>query len=76
MRLTAHARSDADVLIIQTAINTSRTVNTVLVGEDTDLLVLLLYHAHMDGRSCTSNLNRNKMLEKYDYGILKCQRNS
>ena len=48
--LTAHARSDADVLIIQTAIQSSKTVNTVVVGEDTDLLVLLLHHAHMDGK--------------------------
>lgn len=48
--LTAHARSDADVLIIQTAIQSSKTVNTVVVGEDTDLLILLLHHADMDGK--------------------------
>ena len=45
---TTHARSDADVLIIQTAIQSSSTANTVVVGEDTDLLILLLHHANMD----------------------------
>ena len=38
---TYHATGDADLLIIQSA-TTSRTV---LVGEDTDLNVLLCYHA-------------------------------
>ncbi len=47
--LTAHARSDADVLIMQTAIQSAKTVDTVVVGEDTDLPILLLYHADMDG---------------------------
>ncbi len=48
--VTIHARSDADVLIVQTALQSSKTVNTVLVGEDTDLLVLLLHHADKDGK--------------------------
>ncbi len=47
--LTAHARSDADVLIMQTAIQSAKTVDTVVVGKDTNLLILLLYHADMDG---------------------------
>ena len=47
---TTHARSDADVLIIQTAIQSSSTANTVVVGEDTDLLILLLHHANMDSK--------------------------
>jgi len=47
---TAHARSDADMLIIQTAIQCLKMVNTVVVGEDTDLLILLLHHADMDSK--------------------------
>jgi len=47
---TSHANSDADVLIVKTAIRSSKIVNTVLVGEDTDLLVLFLYHADMDSK--------------------------
>ena len=38
------ASDDADVLIIQTTLQISETSATVLIGEDTDLLVLLLQH--------------------------------
>ncbi|XP_076040893.1 uncharacterized protein LOC143025304 [Oratosquilla oratoria] len=44
---TEHAKHDADVLIVQTALAFARTRDTVLIGDDTDLLVLLLYHADM-----------------------------
>ena len=43
-----HATGDADLLIVQTTIQSARSVPTVLVGDDTDLLVLLCYHAEMD----------------------------
>ncbi|CAC5391482.1 unnamed protein product [Mytilus coruscus] len=39
-----HAESDADVLIVQTAVESAKSTTTVLIGEDTDLLVLLCYH--------------------------------
>ena len=39
------ARGDADVLIVQTAIAAADKKETVLVGDDTDLLVLLVHHA-------------------------------
>jgi hypothetical protein len=38
-----HALSDADVLIAQKAIESATELKTVLVGDDTDLLVLLLH---------------------------------
>ena len=38
------AKADADLLIVNKAIEAAETRNTVLVGEDTDLLVLLLHH--------------------------------
>ena len=38
-----HARGDADVLIVQTASTPAANQETVLVGDDTDLLVLLIY---------------------------------
>ena len=44
---TIHARADADTLIVETAINSARTMDTVLIGDDTDLLILLCYHADM-----------------------------
>ena len=45
---TRHAKGDADVMIVDSAITKERDQTTVLIGEDTDLLVLLLYHAEMD----------------------------
>lgn len=43
-----HSEGDADLLIVQTAIQEAITENTVVVGEDTDLLVLLCHHAQLD----------------------------
>ena len=39
-----HANDDADVLIVKPAIEVSQIANTAVIGDDTDLLVLLLYH--------------------------------
>ena len=43
-RRVLYAKADADVLIVKTAIESAENNDTVLVGEDADLLVLLLYH--------------------------------
>ena len=48
--ITDHAKHDADVLIVQTAIASARTKDTVLVGDDTDVLVLLLHHAELNAQ--------------------------
>lgn len=45
---THHASGDADLLIVLKAIQSATTTNTVLVGDDTDLIVLLCYHASME----------------------------
>ena len=42
---TLHAESDADLLIEQTAVDSAANSATTVVGEDTDLLVLLCLHA-------------------------------
>ncbi|KAK6176044.1 hypothetical protein SNE40_014405 [Patella caerulea] len=39
------ATDDADLLIVQTAVDKSDTKEVVVFGEDTDLLVLLIHHA-------------------------------
>ena len=39
---------DADVLIVQTAIQSAVTRPTVVIREDTDLLILLLHHVNQD----------------------------
>ena len=40
-----HAEGDADLDIAKAAITMSLSKSTTLIGEDTDLLVLLLYHS-------------------------------
>lgn len=47
---TYHASGDADLLIVQKAVQCATTNKTVLIGEDTDLLVLLCHHASL--KSC------------------------
>lgn len=42
---TIHATGDADVLIVLTAAESALTKPTVVIGEDTDLLVLLCHYA-------------------------------
>lgn len=39
-----HSQGDAGVMIVKTAIECAKTHQTVLVGEDTYLLVLLLHY--------------------------------
>jgi len=45
-----HATGDADLLIVKTAVHQAKSTTTVLVGDDTDLLVLLCFHA--ETQSC------------------------
>ena len=42
------SRPIADLLIINKAVESSRTVDTALEGDDTDPLILLCYHAELD----------------------------
>ena len=44
---THHSQADADLLIVQTAVESARRENTVLVGDDNDLLILLCYYTEM-----------------------------
>ncbi|CAM1309852.1 Uncharacterised protein r2_g2002 [Pycnogonum litorale] len=46
---THHAAGDAD-LIVQKAMESAATTDTVLIGDDTDLLILLIYHTNL--KSC------------------------
>ena len=42
---TEHAKQDADLLIVQTAVAASLNQTIVVVGDDTDLLALLCFHS-------------------------------
>jgi hypothetical protein len=59
-----HAVGDADVLIVQKAVEWAATTNTVLVGDDTDLLILLCYHANLRSNDlffCPEQKNAKKI---------------
>ena len=42
-----HADGDADVLIVQTSVTCASVTSTTVIGEDTDLLVLLCFHTDL-----------------------------
>jgi hypothetical protein len=44
---TIQAQGDADFLIIQTAMQTAKSEATTVIGEDTDLLILLIHYSHL-----------------------------
>ena len=60
LKLTG-CRGDADVDIAQTAIYESINCNVTLVGEDTDLLVLLLYFAKNSKYICHWKRNMQRL---------------
>ena len=59
-----HAKYDADVLIVLTAVASTRHKETVLIGDDTDLLVLLLHHAEIDARDVFLKAEPNKFSQQ------------
>ena len=44
-------KGDADLLIVLTAVQSASSISTVLVGDDTDLLILLCYHAQTSSQA-------------------------
>ena len=42
-----HSPSDTDVMIVQKMVESATVTDTVLVGDDTDLLVLVCYYAYL-----------------------------
>lgn len=57
---TIHAEGDADVLIVTTAVKCAENRDVALIGEDTDLLVPLCYHANLKATGYISNQNPSK----------------
>ncbi len=43
-----HAKGDADLLIVETTVQSAMSCETTLVGDDMDLLVLLCFHVRED----------------------------
>ena len=46
-RNTINAKGDADVFIVKTAVKCAENREVALIGGDTDMLVLLCYHANL-----------------------------
>ena len=53
-----YASVDADLLIVQKAVESATKTDTVLVDDDTDLLVLLCYFASSESLAFFSARNR------------------
>lgn len=79
---TDHAKGGADVLIVQTTIESVKSKDTVLIGDDTDLLVLLIHYADMDAHKVIfapepkANSKKNKIWDiqktKLALGVYVC----
>lgn len=65
------AEGDADVDIVKAAVSMSLYRSTTLIGEDTDLLVLLLYHATTDCKDLYFRSDKGKA-NVYNIKVLKC----
>ena len=66
-----HDPGDADLLIVQKAIESATVGDTVLVGDDTDLLVLLCYHVSLNSFNIFSDHSRKRALRTHECGISK-----
>ena len=64
------AEGDADVDIVKAAVTMSTTRSTTLIGEDTDLLMLLLYHGNLDSKDIFFRSDKGKSFV-YDIKVLK-----
>ena len=73
-----HSSGDADCLIVKTAFESAQNTNTVLIGDDTDLLVMLIHHAEPNGHglyfkiwtACSGNLEHNLTISIVAEGAL------
>lgn len=69
-----NATGDADVDIVKAAVEASLLYKTTLIGEDTDLLVLLLYYAQRDNKGLYFRSDKAKddgSCKVYDINHLK-----
>ncbi len=50
----SHAQQDADLLIVKTTVQSAEVNYTILVRDDTNLLILLIYHANLQAKQIFS----------------------
>lgn len=63
---TLQAESDADLLIVQTAVDSAANSATMVVGKDTDLLVLLCLHADVKSQPLFFKSEKKQTAKKND----------
>ena len=68
-----HEKADADYSIVQKTIQYTDTQAAVLVGDDTDLLILLLYHAGNLGHKIYFAPEPKKNTKSYVWDISEIQ---
>ena len=73
---TYHALGDADLLIVQKAVQPATTSKTMLGGEDTDLIVLLCYHASLDSHDLIFHPEPKKNTKTFMSGTSEPQNKS
>ena len=59
-----HAPGDADVLIAKMTVKTAKNIDTVLVADDTDLLVLLCYYVDQEAHDVYLTSDKRRMSNK------------
>ena len=70
-----HASGDADLLIAMKAVQSANSSNTVLAGDDTDLLVLLCFYASRASHDLFFVLSQRRTRSSLSSGTLKRQSN-
>ena len=66
-----NASGDVDVDIVKAAVKASEHQPTTLIGEDTDLLILLLYYAGMNNRGVYFRSDKSKAPKVYNISEMK-----
>ena len=67
---TIHAEGDSDVLIVATAVKCAENREVALIGEYTDLLVLLCYHANLENNRIYFKSEPMQRLTSKGIGVL------
>ena len=63
-----YSLGDADVMIVQKVAESATVTDTALVGDDTDLLVLLCYHVCLNSHAIFFKPEQNKPLRNLECG--------
>ena len=67
------AEDDADISIVLVAVNRSRQCSCTLIGEDTDLLLLLLYYADCKNETLIFRSDKKNYCNVYDIHVIKTE---